>query len=310
MKNFYPIFLSINILFIFLSKLNGTDVSIWNELQTAIIQANDGFPVTPINFSNDINYSDITRPLGITKLFGYNNFEIIIDGQGKQFTNNSPPPARGFMALGNGTNHTIKNLTFLNSTAKGGDGGRPSGGGGAGVGGALFIQRGVTLTIENIHFENCSAIGGSGAEFLNETGGGGGGGLHGDGGNTPMFERAGSGGGAFDLGKGGNAGSDDGGGGSGSGQFGFDANTIFFPGTAGGGGNGFSGGGGGTPGGGPGSDGGGGGGGNNSENGGDVRDPGGGGAPPLRVLPDRVSFLEPGAAGACEPSRHAVPPAG
>ena len=123
---------------------------------------------------------------------------------------------------------TLNNLTLANGYAKGGDGGSPLGGGGAGLGGAVFVNQGEVL-ISGVVFAHNGVAGGNGAGAV-ENGaisGGGGGGLGGDGGNGG--ELGGGGGGGFGgnggngsyaaggggglLGRGGNGGSSGGGGG-------------------------------------------------------------------------------------------------
>lgn len=66
-------------------------------------------------------------------------------------------------------NATLNNLEFSQGTAQGGDGGNgyPSGGGGAGMGGALFIDA-PNVTITNCYFGNNQAIGGDGGKGTEE----------------------------------------------------------------------------------------------------------------------------------------------
>jgi hypothetical protein len=60
-----------------------------------------------------------------------------------------------------------------------------SGGGGAGLGGGLFVATGASVTVNDIRFVNNQAIGGDGGTPSNATGGGGGGGgMGGSGGNA------------------------------------------------------------------------------------------------------------------------------
>jgi fibronectin-binding autotransporter adhesin len=152
---------------------------------------------------------------------------------------------------------TLQNLTLNGGKAIGGSGGTgiSSGGGAAGLGGAIFSQGQLTLSV--VSFESNSAVGGGGglgAGF----GAGGGGGLGGDGGNYYSGETGYSGGGGGSGGNGQNGSLDGGGaGGAGFGALGAGAGGIGTgPGGAGTGG----GGGGGGNNGGAGSDGGGGGG--------------------------------------------------
>jgi len=106
---------------------------------------------------------------------------------------------------------SISSLTLTGGRAAGGDGGRISantggttGGGGAGLGGAIFLNAG-TLSISNVTFTNNSAVGGNGGnQFASggntrSSGGGGMGGRGGDAFGTGSFT---GGGGGF-LGRGG-----------------------------------------------------------------------------------------------------------
>ncbi len=67
-------------------------------------------------------------------------------------------------------NITIKNLTLANGKAKGGNSNQ--GGGGAGLGGALFIYDG-NVVIDGVAFNNNSANGGNGGDTTQSLGGGG-----------------------------------------------------------------------------------------------------------------------------------------
>ncbi len=100
---------------------------------------------------------------------------------------------------------TIQDLTIRNARARGGAG-QDNAGGGAGLGGALFVANLATVTVSNLQFDTNSARGGPGG-VAGIFGGGGGGGLGGFGGaNT-----GGGGGGVGAGASGGNGGvSDDG----------------------------------------------------------------------------------------------------
>ncbi len=98
---------------------------------------------------------------------------------------------------------SIRDLTIQNARARGGDGGFLGGGGGAGLGGALFVASGADVSVSNVQLRNSTAVGGNG---LAGGGGGGGGGM-----------------GGFGAGFGG-------GGGLGSGAFGGTSSAIGFPG--------------------------------------------------------------------------------
>jgi len=72
---------------------------------------------------------------------------------------------------------TISNLTIAHGRAKGGDGGIPLGGGGAGLGGGIFVNQG-SVTVAGVDFIGNAAHGGRGGEAVgsyNVSGGGGGG---------------------------------------------------------------------------------------------------------------------------------------
>ncbi|MDQ8697097.1 hypothetical protein RCO24_00005, partial [Hyphomicrobium sp. LHD-15] len=89
----------------------------------------------------------------------------------------------------------IEDLTIQNAAAKGGDVAQAAGGGGAGLGGALFVNSGATVTVSNVNLADNSAVGGNAGQFGY---GGSGGGMGGNGG----FNNGGGGG----LGSGANGG--------------------------------------------------------------------------------------------------------
>ncbi|WP_287460225.1 hypothetical protein [Accumulibacter sp.] len=71
---------------------------------------------------------------------------------------------------------SIRDLTIQNARARGGDGGFLGGGGGAGLGGALFVASGADVSVSNVQLRTSTAIGGNG---LPGGGAGGGGGMGG-----------------------------------------------------------------------------------------------------------------------------------
>ncbi len=91
-----------------------------------------------------------------------------------------------FVDAGSSGSVSISNLTLADGLAHGGIG-NSSGGGGAGLGGALFVNTG-NVTITDVSFASNSAIGGAGGPLNNYggavVGGGGGGGMGGNGGNN------------------------------------------------------------------------------------------------------------------------------
>lgn len=141
-------------------------------------------------------------------------------------------------------NVVIENLKVANGLAKGGDSKR--GGGGAGMGGALFVYDG-DVTVRNVTFENNNATGGS---YNADLAGDGGGGMFGDAtsgsGGGGLFANASGIDGAYGgNGYGGNGGSGGGdgenggfGGGGGGALGGFPANGLGGTGGFGGGGGG------------------------------------------------------------------------
>ena len=73
----------------------------------------------------------------------------------------------------------VQDLTITNTRARGGTGGQ-RGGGGAGLGGAIFVANQATLTVSNVNLTNNAAVGGNGG--IAASGLGGGGGMGGNGG--------------------------------------------------------------------------------------------------------------------------------
>ena len=73
----------------------------------------------------------------------------------------------------------VQDLTITDTRARGGTGGQ-RGGGGAGLGGAIFVANQATLTVSNVNLTNNAAVGGNGG--ISNSGLGGGGGMGGNGG--------------------------------------------------------------------------------------------------------------------------------
>ena len=245
-----------------------------NTLSWAIVTANNGAtPTTPYSSghpgggcnSNTITLATDMTVTGVMKRLIDSN--LTLDGQNHTLSGND---AYRPLFVKSGT-VTIQNLTFGHGQAQGGAG--RNGGGGAGLGGALFAYSG-TVTVKNVTFSGNTATGGQGASSaaVADDGGGGmfgnslfsGGGLFGNGGrDVGGYGGAGAyggGGGSFGgdgglggFGGGGGFGNQDrggdggfgGGGGSGSlhgglGGFGGGGGNAF----SGGGAGGFGGGGG------------------------------------------------------------------
>lgn len=147
------------------------------ELRDAITFAN-GNPNTVINLQANITLSADLPAVQATGMT-FNGGGNTLSGGGAH---------RGLFVY-SGT-ASIENLTITGTQAKGGDGpDGPSagqlagGGGGAGLGGALFVNAGAAVTVSNVSFNANSAIGGDGGvgSPAGNTGGGGGGGLGGNG---------------------------------------------------------------------------------------------------------------------------------
>lgn len=209
--------------------LNAVVVNTAALLDSAIITANGGGDPL-IEFSDNIPYSRMFRPLNASIDFVQQGFNFTIDGKNRELSQTAT--FRGLFSYGSGT-VTIKDMTIKNAIAKGGNGG----GGALGAGGALFVNSGSTVVLNNVTFDSNNATGGSGGTLLSGGGGlggnggvhlsssatvfsgGGGGGLSGNGGNTSAppfdFSSGGGGGGGFN-GNGGSAGNAGGGGGGGN----------------------------------------------------------------------------------------------
>jgi hypothetical protein len=129
--------------------------------------------------------------------------DLTIDG-GSGATIKGNGPSRIFFIAGGAI--TLRNLTLQGGTAAGGAGGvaQVSGGGAAGMGGAIFVNAG-SLVINNVTFTGNNAAGGNGGSELSGFNLGGGGGVGGPGG-TSASGINGNGGGGGDFGSSGGAG--------------------------------------------------------------------------------------------------------
>ncbi len=252
------------------------------SLRDAITYAN-AHPGTAVTFSNTIANQTITLTSQLPVVFGNNT---TIDGGANNITLSGANTYRGLFIgdagqTANGATHaTIENLTITQTKALGGAGASPGytgGGGGAGMGGAIFVSSTATVTIANLALTSNQAVGGAGGSSQSYGGSGGGGGMGGNGnfggggfgtgatGGSPASETApgspgllpgaasgGAGTGSGGPGTGGNGGANGGGGGSGAeaggggGVGGGNASGGGQPGVTGVGGNGGFGGGGGA----------------------------------------------------------------
>lgn len=198
------------IFFLVPSYIFSVNVSTPAGLESAIITANGGGDPN-INFTSSILYSQTFRPLNANTDFSFADRMFTINGNNNSLT--SAGDFRGFFVRGGGGTGaiTIRNITIASANARGGDGGL-KGGGGAGLGGGLYVGAGAAVTLENATFSGCRATGGDslGAGI---GAGGGGGGLHGSGGATTVF-LGGTGGGGFNAAGGGGTVAGGGGGGA------------------------------------------------------------------------------------------------
>jgi autotransporter-associated beta strand protein len=233
-----------------LHVLNNSDNDSPGSLRFEIEQANMLAGPVRIDFASPFTINltadlpPLTNPAGVT----INGSNSTIDGSSVSnttgfrgfFVGVSADAAGPNLAATNAATYDISSLTIRNTNARGGNGGRGylSGGGGGGLGGAIFVNAG-TLNLSQVTLQNNRAVGGNGGTFLYAAGGGGGG-MGGNGANgagTATGILRGGGGGGFGTGANGGT----------NGSAG--APGMFFLGTAGGAGGG-SGGAGGTQGGG------------------------------------------------------------
>lgn len=175
------LFVTANTLFAVDSTVT-TDVELQQALQNLIL--NGGTSSDTITISNNITISEsistdtsivaiinpILLPINSSSSFAPENDHGITISASSNVTigpSAASDQLRGFFIRG-GMNRTvggmtvsgtvIRNITFQNFVAKGGQG--YSGGGGLGSGGAIHICNGATVTLENTSFMNCSAAGG------------------------------------------------------------------------------------------------------------------------------------------------------
>lgn len=174
-------------------------VSTFAELKDAILTSNKHDATFTITFENDITITE-HLPLIESDIQFIGN-EKTIDGGGQQQV--------FFVKSGI---VSFSNLTIQNGLAKGGNGGYNAGGG-AGMGGAIFVNENSTVTVDNVTFSNNQAIGGEGGSYNNNYGSGGGGGFGGNGSSTEcdsavaaFYGTGGGGGGLFADANGGDGG--------------------------------------------------------------------------------------------------------
>jgi hypothetical protein len=167
---------------------NGNDSGA-GSFRQAIIDANSvssSNSTITINFapSVNVNLESFLSPLnpGQAGKIGANTNRLVINGNGST-VNGSTDAATGFQLLfAYAGTFEINDLKLANARSRGGNGIADSGGG-AGLGGGLFVNNLASVTGRNITFENLSAVGGSGSRSnATHSLGGGGGGMGGNGG--------------------------------------------------------------------------------------------------------------------------------
>ncbi|CAN5406910.1 hypothetical protein BH09VER1_BH09VER1_09670 [soil metagenome] len=190
---------------------SNADTTAVGTLRWAIAQAN-------ANAGSTINLNDNLGTITLTSAMDIITTSVTINGG----TGNSVSGAEAyrifFVNTANSTDAVnISNLNLIDGYAKGGDGG-PSGGGGMGAGGALFVSKGA-VRIANVNFSGNTAQGGSGGDGATNGAptAGGGGGLGGDGGDGSYLGGGGGGGYGGNGGTGVNSGAGGGGGITGNG---------------------------------------------------------------------------------------------
>lgn len=176
-----------------------------------------------LNTSQNGDIINFTDNITITTAVPIVNKNLTINGNGKFLDGSNTQ--RGFLVY-SGT-VSINDLIIQNTLAKGGNGGAAvpgrQGGGGAGLGGGLFVNNLANVTITNVSFNNTQAQGGTagtGATTNLGAGGGGGGGMGGNGGipgSGPATRTGGGGGGVLAGANGGNGTASGGGNGGGIG---------------------------------------------------------------------------------------------
>lgn len=165
----------------------GTTCSVTNEgeLRTAITYANNNAGIT-INLQNSITLTTGDLP-------ALQGIDTIINGSGTTLSGDDK--YRGLFVYSGSVR--IENLTISQAVAQGGKGGNGgtnyAGGGGAGLGGALFVNAGAQVSVSNVTLDSNAARGGNGGTPGSGSAYGGGAGMGGDGG-SPASGNGGGGG--------------------------------------------------------------------------------------------------------------------
>ncbi len=142
-------------------------------MNNAISTANQASSSTTIQIQGLTGSPQFLTPLCIDTNFNLlDNCTITIDGENNSI--NFASANRGFFVGGNpydnsgnlpySSSVTLQNMTISAAIAQGGN--TNKGGGGAGLGGALFVNTNTTVTLDNVSIENCQANGGSGISSM------------------------------------------------------------------------------------------------------------------------------------------------
>lgn len=149
-----------------LQALFASTASDANDLQMAIIEANKETDTT-ILLTKNISLSDLQN--GATSLRALNRdsdfspIEQTLHIFGKGHSIDGGSTRRGLFISGG--NVLIDHLHFQNMKLKGTTPLEGPDGGGAALGGALFIAKGAKATLENVSFTKCNATGGNGGSL-------------------------------------------------------------------------------------------------------------------------------------------------
>ena len=151
-----------------MSESNGFTVDSQTQLNAAIQQIDDspdaGYTIT---LTGNITEGDAGQPAGIDTIVLSTAGSVTVLGNGYAIDGNGTD---GGLSVYSGK-VSIADLTIEDTVTRGGDG-EKSGGGGAGMGGGLFVGPTATVMLTGVTFQTDSAIGGNG-------GAGGGGGVGG-----------------------------------------------------------------------------------------------------------------------------------
>jgi hypothetical protein len=174
------------------------DTTAHGTLRSAILFAN-AHPGTTITFAAKLAYHTIRLSHELPLILG--NHTIIDGSNAPHLAINGNDQFRVFFVgdANQGVTATtpinviIENLTISHALAKGGDvltgESIPTGGGGAGLGGAIFVSSDGALTISGLSLSSNAAVGGNGGDIGpgGSAGGSGGGGMGGNGGASAGF---------------------------------------------------------------------------------------------------------------------------